>query len=378
MSRDAETATVLRLGAMMPAARGTHATVVRLDTVPVRERFDFWWQTVSESVVSVDASSDRAADYWAEMHLIDLGRLQLSRVRCHGFHARRTASRIRRSDPETYQLSVTMSGRSVLRQEGRETPLASTDITIYDASRPFDAWNTPIGPSAPGARTGPRAPGAESGPVGPSAPGGDVSEGLILSVPRDMLALPHRHVRHLLARRIPGHDGLGSLLRGLLQGLTHAEHLSPADLTRLSGVTVDLLTAVLAHQIETNPAPNVADPAALLLLRIRAYIDRHLHQPDLSPAGIAAAHHISLRHMQRLFAQEGDTVGGWIRSRRLEHSRRALADPALATLPVNVIAARSGFTSEAHFNRLFRHVYGVPPATYRRQTARTSASRLTE
>lgn len=335
--------------------------VVRLDTVPVRERFDFWWQTVSESVVSVDASSDRAADYWAEMHLIDLGRLQLSRVRCHGFHARRTASRIRRSDPETYQVSVTISGRSALRQEGRETPLAPTDITLYDASRPFDAWNTPIGPSASG-----------------STPRADVSEGLILSVPRDMLALPHRHVRHLLARRIPGRDGLGSLLRGLLQGLAHAEHLSPTDVTRLSGVTVDLLTAVLAHEIEADPTPDVADPAALLLLRIRAYIDRHLHQPDLSPADIAAAHHISLRHMQRLFAQEGDTVRGWIRRRRLEHSRRALADPALATLPVNVIAARSGFTSEAHFNRLFRHVYGVPPATYRRQTARTSASRLTE
>ncbi|WP_440104587.1 helix-turn-helix domain-containing protein [Streptosporangium sp. H16] len=329
----------------MSAKRQTHATVIRLDTVPVKERFDFWWQAVAESVVSVDASSDRAEDYWAEMRTIDLGRLQLSRVKCHGFHARRTASRIRRSNLEAYQLSITINGQSAICQEERETTLAPTDLTLYDASLPFDAWNSPVGLPSSGA---------------------DMADGLILHVPRDMLALPHRQLRHLLARRISGRDGLGSLLRDLLHSVTHTEYLSPADVNRLSGVTVDLLTAVLAHEIEADPAPSVADPSALLLLRIRAYIDHHLDELDLSLADIAATHHISLRHMQRLFAQDGDTVRGWIQRRRLERCHRALADPVLDTLPVNLIAARWGFTSEAHFSRLFRSAYGVPPASYRR------------
>ncbi|MFI6637959.1 helix-turn-helix domain-containing protein [Nonomuraea fuscirosea] len=64
--------------------------------------------------------------------------------------------------------------------------------------------------------------------------------------------------------------------------------------------------------------------------------------------------------------RDGDTVRGWIQRRRLERCHHALADPVLDALPVNLIAARWGFTSEAHFSRLFRSAYGVPPASYRR------------
>ena len=58
---------------------------------------------------------------------------------------------------------------------------------------------------------------------------------------------------------------------------------------------------------------------------------------------IAAAHHISLRSLHQLFHDEGLTVAGWIRQRRLECCRRDLSDPALAARPVAAIAARWGF-----------------------------------
>ncbi|MEU8379027.1 helix-turn-helix domain-containing protein [Streptosporangium sp. NPDC048865] len=319
--------------------------MVRLDTVPVKERFDFWWQAVAESVVSVDAFSDRAEDFWAEMDAIELGSLRLSRVRCHGFRARRTAVRIRRSDPEAYQLAVTISGQSGICQEERETRLMPADLTLYDASRPFTAWNSP---DADGA-------------------GNNMSEGLILQVPHTSLPLPVPQIQRLLAGRIPGREGFGSLLSELLHNvLVQSERFERADTNRLSGVIVDLLTAVVAHEIEIDPSPNMADPGAVLVLRMRAFIDQHLDDPDLSAANIAAAHHISIRHMQRLFAREGHTVRGWIQRRRLERCRRALADPLMDNLPISLIAARWGFTSEAHFNRLFRRTYGAPPASYRR------------
>ncbi|MGW5689227.1 hypothetical protein [Nonomuraea sp. NPDC003754] len=82
-------------------------SVLSLDGVPVRERFDFWWQAVAQSVVSVDAASDQAENYWAEMHMLDLGMAQLSRVRCVSFGARRGIDHIRRSDVGLYQLSLT-------------------------------------------------------------------------------------------------------------------------------------------------------------------------------------------------------------------------------------------------------------------------------
>ncbi|MGJ6969012.1 helix-turn-helix domain-containing protein [Streptosporangium sp. G11] len=319
--------------------------MVRLDGVPVRERFDFWWQAVAESVISVDASSDHAADFWAEMRLLDLGAVHLSNVRCVGFEARRTERRIRRSDPGMYQLSVILQGRSGIRQEDREATLAPTDLTLYDASRPFRAWSSADGSGTPGS----------------------LSEGLVVQVPHDALSFPASMIRRLLGRRMSGRCGFGALLGGLLRQLVaQTEHLSATDLCRVSGVVVDLIAALLAHEAEKDPSSFVTDPDKMFVLRIQAFITQHLDEPELSSADIAAAHHISLRHLQRLFQQEGHTVSGWIQRQRLERCRRALADPLTDNLPIGIIAGRWGFTSDSHFNRLFHRTYGMPPASYRR------------
>jgi AraC-like DNA-binding protein len=98
---------------------------------------------------------------------------------------------------------------------------------------------------------------------------------------------------------------------------------------------------------------------------VRAFIEARLPAPDLSPATVAAAHHISVRYLHRLFDDETHSVAGWIRQRRLERCRANLLDPSLAGRSVAGIAARWGFTNAAHFSRLFRDAYGLPPGEYR-------------
>ena len=102
-----------------------------------------------------------------------------------------------------------------------------------------------------------------------------------------------------------------------------------------------------------------------MLTTVQTFIQQHLGDPRLDPAGIAAAHHISLRSLHQLFHDEGLTVAGWIRRRRLEQCRRDLSDPALANRPVAAVAARWGFTSAADFSRAFRAEHGMPPSEYR-------------
>jgi AraC-like DNA-binding protein len=325
-------------------------SVVRLDDVPVWERFDFWWQAVARSVVSVSASSDRAADFWAEMTTVDLGSVQMSRVRCAGFEAHRSMSRIRSSDPEVYQISLVLCGSSGIRQEGRETLLAPTDLMLYDTSLPFKAWTT----------SDPRDTATGRHQAG--------SDGLILQIPHDALPFPVPEIRRLLAGRIAGRQGVATLLGDLLRGIvTRSDELSAADVGRLSTVILDFVIAVLAHELEVDPTPSLTNPSRTLILQIQAFIEQRLGQVDLSPAVIAGAHHISLRHLYRLFQQEGHTVGGWIRQRRLERCRRALEDPRLDGIPINAIAARWGFPNDSHFNRTFRRAFGVTPAAYRWQ-----------
>jgi hypothetical protein len=52
-----------------------------------------------------------------------------------------------------------------------------------------------------------------------------------------------------------------------------------------------------------------------------------------------------------------------------------LANSLLDGVPINVIAARWGFTSASHFNRLFRRTYGLPPASYRRHLRKSEPSK---
>ena len=145
-----------------------------------------------------------------------------------------------------------------------------------------------------------------------------------------------------------------------------------ADGARLGTTMVDLLTAALAARLDREdevPADTVQDA---LRRRVHAFIEQRLADPALSPAVIADAHHVSVRYLYKLFEGRHRGVAGWIRSRRLECSRRDLLDPALATRPVSAIGARWGLVDPVQFSRLFRAAYGVPPLEYRRTMSRAS------
>lgn len=109
-----------------------------------------------------------------------------------------------------------------------------------------------------------------------------------------------------------------------------------------------------------RPAADRPGGDRALLLRIRAFIDRHLADPDLTPRAIARAHSISLRHLHNLFESEDATVSRWIQRRRLEECRRDLARHAKGST-IAAVAHRWGFVSAAHFSRVFRAVYGMAP-----------------
>ncbi|MFI2432048.1 helix-turn-helix domain-containing protein [Streptomyces sp. NPDC018693] len=144
------------------------------------------------------------------------------------------------------------------------------------------------------------------------------------------------------------------------QAGTYGPHLGPL----LARNAIDLLATLAAERLE-HDSPRTDTAATVLRLRIKGYIEDHLTDPDLAPRTIAAAHHVSVRHVHRIFQYEGTTVGRWIQHRRLEACRRTLSRPARNAPALTAVAHRFGFASYSHFSRAFRAAYGMSPREWR-------------
>lgn len=162
------------------------------------------------------------------------------------------------------------------------------------------------------------------------------------------------------ARRISG--GAVQLLTALL-GTTM---LSASTLDRALGMPVaDAAVDLLTGALEEDRAPG--DPTAASWARVSAYVRRHLRDPDLSPARMAAAGFVSLRSLYALFAARDDTPTRYVRRLRLTAARREL-ERAGMRVSVAEVAHGCGFRDQATFGRAFRAEYGRTPDEVRRAT----------
>ncbi|MFB7476220.1 helix-turn-helix transcriptional regulator [Kitasatospora sp. NPDC056184] len=247
----------------------------------------------------------------------------------------------RQPDGELYHLTL-------LTADGRSG--AGAGELLVDSSHSFDLWCFGVGrPAREELRTA----------------------GLGVDLPASLLPVPPHRLRGLLGRRLSGREGTGALLAEFLRGLDReAAALGPAEASCLGAVVVDLVTVWIARELDRgSELPQEARQLAVVE-SIRRFILHNLHDPDLAPPLIAAAHHLSVSHLHRLFTQHsrGETVAAFIRSRRLRKAHRDLADPALRTLPIHSIAARCGLPRASEFGRAFKGAYGLTPREHRHRS----------
>ncbi|MEH0844130.1 helix-turn-helix domain-containing protein [Micromonospora sp. CPCC 205711] len=310
------------------------------------ERFDFWQDLVARQSAAARIDSDHAADFTASARVVELGMVRLGVWQYPSLRMTRTSAMIRSTDPELYQLALPLTGHGGMSQERREGPLDPSGFAFVDTVRPHGSTHRP-GPAGGPVRT------------------------LTALVPHGALPLPTRRVEALLAAEIPSGTGMGLLLaRFLRQVVEDPGQYAPADAPHLERVTLDLIAGTLAGQLGLNPELPAEVRATGLRTRIEAFVQRHLAEPELTPAAVAAAHHLSVRSLHRLFEGTGTTAAALIRTRRLERCSRDLADPALARLSVHEVAARCGFRDRAHFSRAFRAAYGLSPSEHRDRAGR--------
>ncbi len=102
--------------------------------------------------------------------------------------------------------------------------------------------------------------------------------------------------------------------------------------------------------------------------RVLEHIDAHLDQP-LELSELARVAHFSPFHFHRLFsAWMGETLGDYLRRRRLELAAMRLA--AQPRLPILNVALAVGFGSSEAFTRAFKTRFGSAPSRWRQIEAR--------
>jgi AraC family transcriptional activator of tynA and feaB len=189
---------------------------------------------------------------------------------------------------------------------------------------------------------------------------------LYLRVPRWLMENRLQLREIPIAQRICATGGMGAILFRLSQSLYEEAELCKEEGDRALGTYFQVLSACFARGRSCEPERIQLRP------RIQSFIDEHLSDPELRPAEIASAAEISVRHLHRLFAKSGNTLGDCIRVRRLQHCRNDLANPSLRSRTITEIAFSWGFSDSAHFSRSFRKQFGICPRKFRSQVGAKS------
>jgi AraC-like DNA-binding protein len=304
--------------------------------VAAGHRFDLWSQSLAASFFPVRVERRERAAFNARLECHWLGPLQVFHSIAGGCAAVRTAACVADGDPERLQIHLLRRGSCQVTQGERAGDTAAGDITLMASSRPFTVQASAL------------------------------HDLLIFSIPLRLLGPYADRLVRWTAVRMPGDRGVaarvGPFLSGLADGL-HDGSIAPDDVA-LADAVVSLTRALYGS---SGPRLGGIEEAARggLLHRIKCYIESHLHEADLGPENIAAAHFVSTRYLHKLFESEEMTVSRWIRHRRLERCRQELEDPASADRSIASIAARWGFRNRDVFTRLLRTAYGVTPLELR-------------
>ncbi|WP_327371172.1 helix-turn-helix domain-containing protein [Streptomyces sp. NBC_01217] len=309
--------------------------------LPPSDRAGFWHDAVSRTFVPLDVTLHEEVPSTATISSSQLGAMQVSTVTAGSQTVVRSPRMVARDGKEYLMLTLLHQGIAARSQDGREAVVRPGQFSLSDSRRPFSKTMR------------------------------QTFRFTSFHFPRSVLGVTDDELRAVTATAF-GRDGASSaLLAGHLEHLTRVtESLTPTQGRRLALITCDLL-ACLIQERQGRLRPEAPEAAHAMLFRIKEHVLRHLGDPDLTPAGIASAHHVSVRYLHKLFEFEGITVGRWIRQQRLERCRMELARATPRAPSVAAVAHRWGFTSSSHFSRVFRLAYGTTPREWQ-ATARMS------
>lgn len=303
----------------------TALSLLTTDAVPAHERVGYWGDLVQRSFGSLRSQTFGDEQFRGEIRGHQLGEVRIARLEASPHRVERVPV-ARDSDPGDLKMVVQLRGYSVFEQGGRRAWLAPGAWSVYDTTLPYSV----------------------------TSPEPVLLHVLLLPRARILEGAPA--LRELLVRPLSGTRGIGRLACE-----TIARALD-AGAEELGETVVRQVRLALLERAGLAPALRGRE---LLRERAAALIGDRLRDPGLSIDGIAQALACSKRALHKAFEGEGATLHHTLWRARLELARRQLEDPRHAARSITSILLGAGFSSAAHFSRMFRRRYGASPREWR-------------
>lgn len=297
---------------------------------PPEDRFEAWREDASP-LFEFSGPNDARVPYDSQIditrldHMMFGGRSWLQPAQPVVHRMSRSSRRIRSDGLDAYYLQLQIG--ETLRGYAGDTPVHAGpgDLCLLDLASPFDLEVT-------------------------------TGDTICMVIPREMLP---ESVARLHGRSLTGcmRNLLADYLRSLRANLPL---LTANELPYAIQATHNILQACLVPSSDAaRQAQTELD--ALVVNRIRAYIDEHWMSPDLCPEQICKAMGISRSKLFRLFEPYGGVMKV-IQHKRLLRARQALSNPLAPRQRISELAWRHGFVNEKHFSRLFKEKFGYSPS----------------
>jgi AraC-like DNA-binding protein len=254
-------------------------------------------------------------------------------IGCNAPRIERTQRDIQLDGVERYCVLFQVAGCSTFSQNDRVVQVATNDVVLIDTARPMTCFVDNC-----------------------------VAQWLILNLPRRPL-ISHLGFEPQGGTNRCGGTPAGRALLDLVRGADGGdESLLSAGDCYIRLAFYDLVGALFAPSDE-GPLSGHSDK---LFARVRSLMVEHFFDPDFGPSDVAAKAGISLRYVQKLFADRGSSCSEYIYSLRLDQAARSIHRRALLGKhqPLSEIAYECGFRDYTHFSRRFRRRFGRPPGAH--------------
>jgi AraC-like DNA-binding protein len=307
------------------------------DESPPRRKFDEWREMVRSSCGRLQVSQESGGAFHGDMTLSKLGQIQTSVIAADPHTVVRTHRCIDQDDEGYVYVCRMLAGHAEVTQDHRRGSASAGELIVFDNTRTFTL-------------TMPRR-----------------FRMIVLKIPHRALGMAPRVTPPLTAHKWSGLHGMAALVSPLIISVgAHMGELEAATANQVGCSIAGMVTTLFSEHLRLTPGDPVAARHALLL-RIQTYARDHLADARLTTRTLADAHHISVRHLHKLFQEQDLSPASWIRDERLKRCAADLRDPRLTHVPVALIGERWGLSAASHFSRLFRERFDLGPQEFRRR-----------